>query len=185
MGHESTAGRSRTTLVTELQNWAAQWGDLASVVGLLVSLIGFAITIAGVRRAKGAAEQARQAAIATRESIAHYDAIADLSAAMTMMDEIKRLQRHAVWAALPDRYSDLRRRLITIRNSRAHLSEVQRESLQLAIEEFAEFERTADRAAMTGRSPRDLLKLNETVSVRIDEVHALLLSLQRSSRVSP
>ncbi len=115
----------------ELQEWAAPWGDLTSVVGLLLSLVGFAVTIVQVRRAKSAAEQARQAAIA------------DLSSAMAVMDEIKRLQRNGIWPLLPDRYSELRRRLIAIRQSHAQLTEEQRESLSVTIDRFAELERLA------------------------------------------
>jgi hypothetical protein len=93
--------------MTEFRDWAAQWGDIASVAGFLLSVVGFAVTIVGVWRAKSAAEQARQAAVAARESIAHYDAIADLSSAMAIMDEIKRLQRSGIWPLLPDRYANL------------------------------------------------------------------------------
>jgi hypothetical protein len=115
------------------------------VAGFLVSVVGFAITIVGVRRALGAAEQARQAAVAARESIAHYDAVADLSSAMAVMDEIKRLQRSGNWPLLPDRYSELRRRLVAVRESHAQLSESQRQTMRAAIDTFRGSEKLIER----------------------------------------
>ena len=44
----------------ELCAWAASWGDLASIAGLLLAIVGFAITIVDVRKSTRAAEQARQ-----------------------------------------------------------------------------------------------------------------------------
>jgi hypothetical protein len=107
--------------LVEFRAWAADWGDIFSVVGFPLAVIGLLITIFSVWRTKTAAEQARQAAMAARESIASYDAIADLSSAMSIMEEIKRHQRQRTWSILPDRYSDLRRRLMTIRNRRSSL----------------------------------------------------------------
>ena len=172
----------RRVSIAEFRAWAAEWGDIASVIGFGLTIIGFAITIFGVWRSKSAAEQARQAAITARESIAQYDVIADLSAAMAIMDEIKRHQRQGTWSILPDRYSDLRRRLATIRGSQARLSESQRQILQLAIGKFADQERVVERAIANGVAPPRPDKLNEVVSSQIDEVHAVLLALQRDPR---
>lgn len=168
--------------MTELRDWAAKWGDMASVAGLLLTFVGFAITIIGVWRSKGAAEQARQAAVATREYIAHYDAIADLSSATATMEEIKRLQRYGVWAVLPDRYSELRRRLVAIRDSHANLGEDQRQALQGAMGTFADLERKIEKATAGGSAPPNPAKLNDIVSGQIDRVHAVLLSVQRALR---
>lgn len=172
----------RRVSIAEFRAWAAEWGDIASVIGFGLTIIGFAITIFGVWRSKSAAEQARQAAITARESIAQYDVIADLSAAMAIMDEIKRHQRQGTWSILPDRYSDLRRRLATIRGSQARLPESQRQILQLAIGKFADQERVVERAIANGVAPPRPDKLNEVVSSQIDEVHAVLLALQRDPR---
>jgi len=171
--------------MTVFRDWAAQWGDIASVAGFLLSVVGFAITIVGVWRAKSAAEQARQAAVAARESLAHYDAIADLSSATAIMDEIRRLQRNGVWSLLPDRYSELRRRLVAIRESHTQLNDEHRESLQVTIEMVADLERVVERAIATARPPRDSSKLNDVVSARIDELQTISLYLQRTPRLEP
>ena len=77
--------------MNQLRTWAAQWGDLASVAGLMVTILGFVIAIYGIWRSKTASEHARQAATAVRDSLAQHGAIADLSSAMGIMGGDKAL----------------------------------------------------------------------------------------------
>lgn len=165
------------TRMTALQQWAGRWGDIASILGVLLTIVGFTFTIYNVRRSKSAAE-------ATRDSISAYDAIEDLSAATSIMDEIKRLQRLGAWAVVPDRYSELRRRLITIKESRSTLTSSQRESLMAAIERFAALERRVDRAISMIAPVPNPAKLNDIVSTQIDEVQIVLLALKGALRTA-
>jgi hypothetical protein len=171
--------------MNEIRMWPDQWGAIASLVGLGLTIIGFAITIIGVWRSKAAAEQARLAAVATRTSLAHYDAISDLSIATAIMEEIKRLQRHGTWVVLPDRYGDLRRKLVAIKSSHAQLSNQQRQVLQDTVETFADLERRIERSISMGGTPPNPAKLNDIVSSRLDEVQAVLLAVQHSLRTEP
>lgn len=173
--------------MTELRQWAMQWGDIASIVGVILTVGGFIVAFIGIWRSKSAAERARQAAEDARDSIARYDAITDLAAAMTIMEEIKRLQRNGVWTVLAERYSELQRRLTAIRESNVGLSEAQRQKLEKAIETFAESEKKVDRAVLAKADPPNPAKLNDIVSGQIAEVHVVLLSLQRvqTSRQQP
>src|SRR5712691_311026 len=169
--------------MNDLRTWAAQWGNLASIIGFCLTIIGFAIAIFGIWRSKTAAEQARLAAISARDSLIRYGAIADLSSAIATMGEIKRHQRQSAWAVLPDRYSELRRCLVTIKASDIQLTDHQHQTLQLAIETFANLEKRVERAALATGAPPNPAKLNDIVSGQIDEVHAVLLSIQRLLRL--
>lgn len=169
--------------MNQLRTWVAQWGDLANVAGLLVTIVGFGISIFGIWRSKTAAEQARQAAISVKDSLALHGAIADLSAAIGIMGEIKRFQRLNAWGVLPDRYSELRRCLVAIKASESHLNDGQQQKLQLAIQTFADLERKVERAALAEGIPPNPAKLNDIVSGQIDEVHAVLLSVQQLLRL--
>ena len=115
-------------------------GSAASVLGLFATVLGFLITIWNVRRSRTAAEQARAAATTVQRELSRLDAIADVSAAITTMEEIKRLQRQLAWSILPDRYSSLRKHLITIKAAFIGLSDHQRSVLQNAIQHFASIE---------------------------------------------
>ena len=163
----------------QLQSWAACWGNLASVVGTGLTLIGFILTVAAVWRSKRAAEGAQRAAEATRASLAQYDAAADLVAATGIMDEIKRLQRLGAWSVLPDRYAELRRKLVALKSSAAQLTDTQRQIFQSAVATFADLERTVERSIQTGKRPPNPAKFNDIVSSQIDALQAVLLAVQR------
>lgn len=53
----------------QIMQFAGQWGDLSSVVGLLLAIIGFGFTLWGVWRSKSAAEAARDAAQKAKDAI--------------------------------------------------------------------------------------------------------------------
>ena len=164
----------------QLQSWAACWSDVASVAGTGLTLIGFIFTVWAVWRSKSAAEGAERAAEATQASLAQYDAVADLSAATSLMNEIKRLQRLRAWSLLPDRYAELRRKLVTLKSSAAQLTDAQRQICQGTIETFADLEQKIERSIAINTPPRNPAKFNDIVSGQIDELHAVLLAVQRN-----
>jgi hypothetical protein len=108
------------------------WGDLASV-------LGFALTIWFAWRATTAAEQARDAANEVRDQISRFDTIAELSAAITIIEEIMRLQRtqawEIVWDIVLDRYAALQSHLSRSREGTG-LTETHRTAIQTAIARF-------------------------------------------------
>jgi hypothetical protein len=59
-------------------------------------------------RSKKAAEMAQEEVRSVKQAIARSSTIADFSAAITSMNEIKRLHRLDAWIVLPDRYAALR-----------------------------------------------------------------------------
>ena len=116
-------------------------GDFASIIGLLVTFIGFAITLWNVVRSKRAAEKAEEAVKRVRELLVQADTIRDFSAAVGIMDEIRRLHRAAAWPTLPDRYSALKRCLIAVRAQNPAMSERHKTATQAAITHFTAMER--------------------------------------------
>ncbi len=101
------------------------WGDLASVFGLALTLL--AIWFAW--RAKTAAEE-------VRDQISRFDTVAELSSAITIIEEIMRLQRtqawEIVWDIVLDRHATLRGHLV--RSQAGIESEAQRAFVQGAID---------------------------------------------------
>src|SRR5438552_2494956 len=89
-------------------------GDVASIMGVVISIVGFWITVRGVRKSKSAAESARQAAEMTRDNIRLLETIVDFSAAIAALEEIKRLHRELPSDLLLERYSSLRKLLVTV-----------------------------------------------------------------------
>jgi len=164
-------------LYTLLDHYHA--GDIASVLGLLVSVVGFLFTIYGVWRSKRSAQRAEAAAQRASGAIASMHSISDLAAVLAALDEVKRLQRSAAWDLLPDRYSSLRGKLITLRTSRPYLTEDQHATLQGAIQHLADLEKTVVRALTSSKTPSKISRLNSIVSDQIDRLTELLAQLHR------
>ncbi len=119
-------------------------GAWASILGVLIAIFGFWATIYQARKSKTAAEQARLAAENARESIKLLDTVTEFSSALAVMEEIKRLQRNGAWEILLDRYSALRKSLISIRAFNPDFSIEQNKILQRAITHFAIIENKVD-----------------------------------------
>jgi hypothetical protein len=98
-------------------NWITEnhIGDLASLAGVIISFIGFVVTVWNVRRSKSAAERAEVAANEARRVIRFYETVSEFSAAIAIMEELKRLHRLGATDVLLDRYAALRKALITVR----------------------------------------------------------------------
>jgi hypothetical protein len=115
-------------------------GDLSSVAGIFISIFGFLFTVIGVVRSKNAADRAETAAKETRDSIRLLDTVVDFSAAITALEEIKRMHREEQWAFLPDRYAHVRKLLASLRGTRVTLSNDQKITVQQAISNLRQFE---------------------------------------------
>jgi hypothetical protein len=124
-------------------------GDLSGILGVFISLIGFLITIIGVYKSQGAAERAEKAAKSTRESIQLLNSVVDFSAAISILEEIKRLHRREDWLLLPDRYASIRKLLISLRSSGPRLSDEQSTVIQTALANLRSIEEQVERAMRT------------------------------------
>jgi hypothetical protein len=152
------------------------WGDIASV-------LGFALTIWFAWRAKTAAEQARDAADEVRDQISRFDTIAELSAAITIIEEIMRLQRtqawEVVWDIVLDRHSILRGHLV--RCQAGIESEVLRTSVRDAIGHFrimvGEIERARTQPA---QSKLDTVAFNQRLSDQIEKLERVRIEVKKA-----
>ena len=173
------------TSVTIWPSWAAsalEWaaqnhvGDLAGIAGVVISIVGFVAAIVNIKRTRNAATAAEKAAKETQSSLRFFDTISDISAAITLMDEVKRYHRLANWDLLPDRYSILRRMLVSIRGHK-RLSSDQITQIQRAMTMLGGLEKELDTARAEDRQP-NLVKKNHIVSQNIEELQAILIDLQ-------
>ena len=107
--------------------------------GATRGLLGLVWTIWLASRVKSAAEQAREAAIQTNKWISTLDAVAELSSAITILQDIMRLQPTQAWHILGDvvldRYQALNLHLVRS-ESAAGLDVNQRSGLRVAIAQF-------------------------------------------------
>ena len=162
------------------------WGDIASVAGVVISIVGFIATIIAVFLSKSAAQRAEAAAREVKAEIARSDAIMELSAVITTMEEIKRLHRVNAWAILPDRYSSVKRLLISIRASSPNIPNEHRESLLAAVQHFSTMEKKVERfLAGSMETTPNQAKLNEVVSLQLDRVNDTLAAIKQQIGIEP
>ena len=183
-----------------------------TIISFVIGVIGFGITIWQVREAikaakaaKTAAERAETAARNVRASMVLATTIADCVVALAMMDDIKVHHRRYNWAPLPDLYSHLKRRLVSIRSGNDNLMEEHRLAIQGALTQFSLMEEQVERHIVNttngdgaapvaaGASPAtfagaarnkapDIARLNSVVTTQIDKLYVILTELQRSIR---
>jgi hypothetical protein len=153
-------------------------GDVAGVLALLISIVGFIATLWNVWRSRSAADRAAAAAEQTRRLIGRFQIVADLSAAVAIMEELRRLHRAGNLDILPDRYAALRKILINVRGTTSSLSDRHQAALQTALTTLRSIESQIERCRTKGLSP-DFVKINQLISRDVDDLHPILIELQR------
>lgn len=154
-------------------------GDLASIAGVAISIIGFFVTVLNVRRSKSAAERAENAANEARRMIRDYETLSDFSAAIAIMEEIKRLHRFGQADPLLDRYAALRKVLTEVRKMSPSVNSNMDEIIQSAVTTLAAMEDQVERARALGTMP-DFVRLNRALSREIDQLHAVFVEMKLS-----
>jgi hypothetical protein len=149
----------------------------------LLSVIGFAITLRNVYVSRRAAERAEAASVETREALRLFDTVQELASAVAALEEVKRLQRERAWPTLPERYSALRKSLITIRHSHVALTANQQTRVQAAITFLAEMEKRVERSLDHQQPIEKISRFNELASRHVTELHELLLEIRLQSGV--
>lgn len=107
-----------------------QIGDLTGILGLFISFIGFSVTLIGVFKSKASSERAEKAAKSARDHIIFFDTVVDFTSAITILEEIKRHHRQEQWVLLLDRYSMIRKLLISLKASNVDLNDDQKTIIQ-------------------------------------------------------
>jgi hypothetical protein len=153
-------------------------GDYASVLGLFISVIGFIFTLINVTRARNASIAAASIAKQVREDLSKFDTISLISSTISVMDEIKRLHRQGAWEILPDRYSAIKKALITIRSSNPNLADVQKSAIQSAILNFTSIEKQVESAIFNKTHPENVDKINTLISKQVDILQEIFIGIK-------
>lgn len=145
-------------------------GSWASIIALVVSLIGFVIIIYNVRKA-------RNLTLQVRKDLLHTDTVLQFSSAISLMEEIKVLQRNAAWEVLPDKYSSLRKTLISIKQSNPDMSNEHSRRVQSTVTSLSNIEDEIEKCIFRKTSPDDVPRLNRTISTQINRLQPILIEI--------
>jgi type II secretory pathway component PulM len=137
-----------------------------------------------VFQAKTAAEQARDAAQQVRERISALDTIGDLSTAVTILQEIMRLQRtnawDTVWDIVLDRYATVRVHLVRSEQGTG-ASKAHQRSIRTALDQFGIIVQEIE-GARTSRMQEELdtVRFNRVLSDQIDTLERTRMSVKKA-----
>lgn len=150
-------------------------GDLASVIGVLIAIPGFIITVITIRRTKSAAESAKTAAEQAVKGLAKADTVFQIATALSFIDQICNMHRSQDWSSLPDKYTALRRSLISIKESSAARTEGHQIVLQSAISLTAQLEDQIERQLHNPHAQQvDIPKANKIMRRQADGLQRVL-----------
>jgi hypothetical protein len=156
-------------------------GDLASIAGLFLTLIGFTFTLYGLNKSRSAAESASTAAREAKDAILRTETISNFSSTVTAMEEVKRLHRAEAWEIMPDRYSFLRKSLISILSNNGTLSNEHKTLIQGAIVQFRELEGSVESYLSNKKASPNSARLNKIVTAQIDKLDEVLNKIKLES----
>jgi hypothetical protein len=159
--------------------------DWAGIIGIPFALIGLRLAFKEAQRAAHAARAAKSASEAAvtavqrfREDLTLINNVAEFTKALSMMDEMKRFMRHSAFVPLPDRLSETRKLLISIRLNTPGLSEDEQAIFQNTILNFQGLEKRIDRYLLKEIELKDIAAINEQVSADIDALQEILSAIR-------
>jgi hypothetical protein len=163
----------------------SQYADWASLIGLVISLIGFASAIIGIWKTKSAAEQAKVAAERTNENFQTLDTVSNVSRAITILEELKRLHRTQAWDLCIDRYNEVRNLLIALRSSGTIGEERSISRLQGAIQRMLDLEKQVGAAMANENEAPQIERINEQMSMMSGTLVEIRTELHKRVGVTP
>lgn len=154
-----------------------QIGDLSSIAGVMITIFGFMATFWGILKSKNAATRAEEAANAAKESIRLFDFVVDFSAAIAILEEIKRAHRQGDLTILPDRYSSTKKLLISIMASKITLTNDQMNVVQEATRQISRIEKQIEKMISENKG-FDPAKFNNKITENLDSLIRVLAEIK-------
>jgi len=152
-------------------------GDWASIVGLAIGLLALFVTFLAWRAATRAAEAARKA----KEAVYRAQGIADVSALISLLNEVKRLHRSRNWEMLLDRYAKAREMLMSIEHSCPHLPQEVVSRFPGIRVHLRGFETKVEREMGKSGSSLDVTRFNAVIAVQVDELCGILEGIKQEA----
>ena len=157
------------------------WRDWVSLLSFVVTVAGFALSLWMIWKSKTAAEAAETAAKQASGDLRRSFALTDMTSAIAVAEEIRRLHREGSWPIVLERYSHLRGLVVRIREENPGLSRKQRKKVQAIVDQISYLESTIEEA--TGKEPPakvDVASANMLLTNQVDALQGLAAALRIS-----
>lgn len=143
---------------------SANWGDIASVLGLIIALGGFGWAIRESRKARSASEAAQQATKATRKQVAVRLRTVDFERAFAVVNRLKLLHSIERWEAAIEQYQTLRMMIGDILSYHLQADVKRTERLRTVRVLVARMERYVEGRINDGFDARDHTRLSRRLA---------------------
>jgi len=157
-----------------MSNDVPLYSDYLSVVGFILTIGGLLITSIAAVKAKNAAVAAKDASVAAATGLRRIDFVAEAQTILHLIEELKRLHRSNAYDLLPERYSAVRSRVISIRESGFVIGDDELSLLQDVVARVAALEQLYDGNNGFLRDVRKLVKYNKSLSVCSESLISLV-----------
>ena len=153
-------------------------GDWSSIIGLIVSLIGFTITIINVMLSKSAAKRAELAADKALNSMKGIEVVGSLTKAISLLEEIHRLNRTNEWQVILDRHVTFRGMVTAVKVGNPVFEEEQLARLQAAIQHSASISNKIEMSLEKNEEPNGIAQMNKILSDQMQKLGELLAGIR-------
>jgi hypothetical protein len=165
--------------------FSEHWGDLASVAGFVVSGLGVWVAAWQAWKARNAAEGARRAAQSARDTMAHVDAVSQLTAIVAKIEEVKTLIRGNLWHPIPDRLATARTQCGQVAAAIRQTTDAERRDLTATLAQLRYIEEDIDRSLAQQQPPANGLEMIVVLNKQADRLHQILATVRRKSEGMP
>jgi hypothetical protein len=152
---------------------------IADVAGL-VSTLGLVVAIWKAIAAARSAKRAELAADVMRQSLKLYDAVSGFSEAVTLIEDMKRVQRAGQILLLPERCTSLRKILISARAGNSGLSDKNLQIIQRCLTTLIDIEAKVEKH-LQDKNKLDRARLNSFLARDADGLLEVLEELKAAA----
>ncbi|MBI4339343.1 MAG: hypothetical protein HY680_05255 [Chloroflexi bacterium] len=166
-----------------LQWLGENWGNLASVVGLMATVVGLSAAIWQLVRTRKAAEAAREAAQeatrTAREALAKSLTIGDLKTAISLLEKVKLFHRTGKWEMALEWYQPIRVALTDARVRYPGLGAEQVRRINAGIAQMSVMANEVDQALRLDQlPPANMKRITERLNAIQSSLESLVSDLQ-------
>ncbi|MDP8244570.1 MAG: hypothetical protein P9L94_10855 [Candidatus Hinthialibacter antarcticus] len=151
----------------------SELGAAASIIGVIITVCGFIWTLIYAKAAKDAAREAVN-------EIQQSKTIVDVSTAIQVLEEVRRLHREKAWSILPDRYTALKKALVTVQSENPDLSKEHKAVLTKILRQISIIEDQIEQLIESSKKQVDIPLFNRVLSIALDKLNEMLTQLPKT-----
>jgi len=112
-----------------------------------------------------------------RRDMGHVEFVSELSKAISLMEQVKDLNRKKEWARLLDKYPELRKILISLKSLLEDLTPNDKSNIQSTIQVLSSTEKKVEEHIEKG-TDINVAQMNKVFSEHGDRLHQILTSIR-------